>query len=324
VRTSMHDAAEDGFGDDIVGTSASMRRLLSTVARFVPTDMTITLMGETGTGKDLLARAVHDRSARANGPFVVLDCGAIPSGLVESELMGHERGAFTGAVNTYAGAFERAHGGTLFLNEIGELPLDLQSRLLRALESRRVRRVGGALDRTLDLRIVAATNRDLVSEVAAGRFRSDLYFRLAVALVRVPPLRERLDDLPLLVSRLLADMGCQNVAISDESYALLREHSWPGNIRELRNTLSYAVAFIEHGVIEPQHLHLTPASQDGSGVGQLRLAGLSLDRIERVAITQTLAQFGGNKVLAARSLGIALSTLYEKLRRYNIELGSET
>jgi DNA-binding NtrC family response regulator len=305
----------------LVARSDAMHDVFDVLERFARTDVTVTLSGETGVGKDIIAHELHDQSARRDGPMVVFDCGAVAASLVESELLGHERGAFTGAVTAHAGAFERADGGTLFLDEIAELPLDLQPRLLRALENRRVRRVGGRVDRAVDVRVVAATNRDLRADVAAGRFREDLYFRLAVAVVSVPPLRKRLDDLPQLVHGLLADLGRGDLRVSDGALAALRAHAWPGNVRELKNALACAVAFLEKGAssLEPKHLRLLAAIEDeSSGLDGLPLAGQALDRIERVAIRQTLAQVDGNKMFAARKLGIAVSTLYEKLKKYGL------
>jgi DNA-binding NtrC family response regulator len=237
---------------------------------------------------------------------------------VESELFGHVRGAFTGAVETRAGAFERAHGGTLFLDEIGELPLDLQPRLLRVLESRRVRRVGGTQDRPIDVRVVGATNRDLAAEVSAGRFRQDLYFRLAGAVVPVPPLRDRLEDLPLLVKRLLEDLGRADLAVLPETLAAMGRHAWPGNVRELKNTLACALAFLDGDALEPRHLRFSASASTATSLEQLPLGGQALHHIERAAIKQTLAQTGGNKSHAARSLGIAVSTLYEKLKKHGL------
>jgi DNA-binding NtrC family response regulator len=301
--------------------SGTMQGVFDTLERFARTDVTLTLLGETGTGKDVLAHVLHEQGPRADAPFVVFDCGAVTATLAESELLGHERGSFTGAVATHAGAFERADGGTLFLDEIAELPLDLQPRLLRALESRKVRRVGGRLDRRVDVRVIAATNRDLRAEVTAGRFREDLFFRLAVAVVPVPPLRERLDDLAELVRGLLKDLGRPELTLSDAAFAALRAHPWPGNVRELKNVMVCAIAFVEPGerVVEASHLQLLRESQDdGTRLEGLPLAGQSLDRIERVAIRQTLAQAAGNKVSAARILGIAVSTLYEKVKKYGL------
>ncbi|HET9929486.1 MAG TPA: sigma-54 dependent transcriptional regulator [Polyangiaceae bacterium] len=299
--------------------SPAMQRVLAVLERLAPTELTVTLIGETGTGKDVLAHALHDHSGRAQAPFVVFDCGAVAANLAESELFGHERGAFTGAHSAHAGAFERADGGTLFLDEVGELALDLQPRLLRALENRRVRRVGGNQYRSVDLRVVAATNRDLKSLVAAGRFREDLYFRLAAAVVAVPALRERTEDIPLLVRRLLEEAGSPGIAVSEACYASLRAHAWPGNVRELKNALACALAFVDAaGVLEPQHLQLLTPPPDSSSVERLPLGGQPLARIERAAIKQTLVYTRGNKVLAAQVLGIAVSTLYEKLKKYGL------
>jgi transcriptional regulator with PAS, ATPase and Fis domain len=249
---------------------------------------------------------------------VVFDCGAVPANLVESELFGHERGAFTGALAEHAGAFERARGGTLFLDEIGELPLELQPRLLRVLDDRSIRRVGGSRDRHVDVRIVAATNRDLAALVASKQFRHDLYFRLAAAVVHLPPLRDRLDDLPLLVPRLLSDLGRAEVRVADAAFEALRAHVWPGNVRELKNTLACALAFVDAGVLESRHLRFTAAFAEHALLDRLPLAGHRLETVERAAIRQTLVQTHGNKAQAAKSLGIAVSTLYEKLKRYGL------
>ena len=308
----------------VAARSAVMHDVLHMLERFARTDVTVTLVGETGAGKDILAHALHEQSARSDGPLVVFDCGSVAANLAESELLGHERGAFTGAVTTHAGAFERAHGGTLFLDEIAELPLELQPRLLRALESRKVRRVGGRVDRLVDVRVVAATHRDLRADVAAGKFREDLFFRLAVAVVHVPPLRERLDDLPELVHALLADLGRPELRVSDAAFDVLRAHAWPGNARELKNALSCALAFVDPGVtvLAPRHFRLfgagAPSSDDASWIDSLPLAGQALEDIERAAIKQTMLQAHGNKAHAARSLGIAVSTLYEKLKKYRL------
>jgi transcriptional regulator with PAS, ATPase and Fis domain len=296
--------------------SPSMHEVFSLVERLARTSVTVTLMGETGSGKDVLAHALHAESARSRGPFVVFDCGAVPANLMESELFGHDRGAFTGAHAEHTGALERAQRGTLFLDEIGELPLELQPKLLRVIENRSVRRVGGSRERHIDLRIIAATNRDLGALVAAKQFREDLYFRLAAAVVPVPPLRDRLEDLRLLVTQLLADLGHEKVGVADATYAALRAHGWPGNVRELKNTLACAVAFVDHEVLEPRHLRFLAPATEASSLERLPLVGQSLADIERVAIKQTLAHTRGNKLQAAQSLGIAVSTLYEKLKKY--------
>ncbi|MBC8134164.1 MAG: sigma-54-dependent Fis family transcriptional regulator [Deltaproteobacteria bacterium] len=296
--------------------SLAMHDVMTTIGRLAQTDVTITMTGETGTGKDVFAHLVHDQSPRAAQPFVVFDCGAVPPNLIESELFGHERGAFTGAHSEHPGAFERAHGGTLFLDEIGELPLDLQPRLLRVLDNGRVRRVGGSRDRQIDVRIVAATNRDLPALIAAKQFRQDLYFRLAASVVQLPPLRERIEDLPLLVPRLLADLGRGDVVVADATLKTLAAHVWPGNVRELKNALARALAFVDGNILEPRHLRLIQPPSDHAQLDGLPLAGYTLDGIERVAIRQTVLQAGGNKVRAAKALGIAPSTLYEKLKKY--------
>jgi transcriptional regulator with PAS, ATPase and Fis domain len=292
--------------------------ILARLARS-PVTVSLTLLGETGTGKDVLARSVHEQSDRASGPFVVFDCGAIAANLVESELFGHERGSFTGAHAAHTGAFERAHGGTLFLDEIGELPLDLQPRLLRALESRCIRRVGGVQDRVVDVRIVAATHRDLKALVAEQRFRHDLFFRLAAAVIRVPPLRERLEDLPVLVPRLLADLGHPDLHVSEALYEVLGKREWRGNVRELKNALACAMAFVDSdGTLEPSHMRSLLADDDAPCLERVHLGGETLESIERAAIKQTLARTSGNRSRAARELGIAVSTLYEKIKRYQI------
>jgi transcriptional regulator with PAS, ATPase and Fis domain len=305
----------------ITACSAAMHEVFDALDRFARTDVSLTFIGETGSGKDVLTRALHQQSPRARGPLVVFDCGAVATNLAESELLGHERGAFTGAVASHIGAFERAHGGTLFLDEIGELPLDLQPRLLRALESRRVRRVGGTQERNVDVRIVAATNRDLRKEVANGNFRADLFFRLAGAVVSVPPLRARLDDLPQLVRSLVAELGRPKMHVANDTFDVLRAHHWPGNVRELKNVLACAMTFVDvaAGVLKPKHFPLLkPADDDEGRLARLPLGGRTLEEIERVAIRQTMAETDWNKAIAARKLGIAISTLYEKLRKHDL------
>jgi DNA-binding NtrC family response regulator len=294
-----------------------MRRVFALLQKLAPTELTITLTGETGTGKDVLARAVHDASPRAGAAFVVFDCGAAAPSLIETELFGHEKGAFTGAASERRGAFERAHGGTLFLDEVGELALDLQPKLLRALEQRCVRRVGGAEDITVDVRILAATNRDLEDDVHTGRFREDLYFRLSAAIVKVPSLRARRADLGELVQAILAAEG-RRLSVSPDTLAVLASYDWPGNVRELRNVLLGAAALAEGETLEPRDLMFFRPRRRDPTIDRLPLAGRSLESIERAAIGQTLRQVGGNKVKAARELGIAPSTLYEKIKKYGL------
>jgi two-component system NtrC family response regulator len=294
----------------------AMQQVLATLSRLAGTELTITLVGETGTGKDVLAQAIHEHSPRCNGPFTVFDCGAVALNLAESELFGYERGAFTGAVATHLGAFERANGGTLFLDEIGELPLALQSRLLRALENRSVQRLGGKQQRPVDLRVVAATHRDLPARVAEKEFRQDLFFRLSGAVIPVPALRQRAPDLPLLVPALLADIGRPELRVSAETFAILAAQSWPGNVRELKNTLASASAFAEGDTLDPKHLlFMIPSAP---ALEQLALGGQTLANLEREAILQTLRKHGSEKAETAAVLGISLSALQEKLRHLGI------
>jgi DNA-binding NtrC family response regulator len=298
--------------------SVCMQETFTLLQRLAPADITVTLVGETGTGKDVLARAIHGESPCANAPFTVFDCGAVAPNLVESELFGHERGSFTGAHSSHAGAFERAHGGTLFLDEVGELPLSLQPRLLRALENRSVRRVGGTVDRPFSVRVVAATNRDLKLRVAEGLFREDLYFRLAAAVITVPPLRARLDDLAFLVPALLESLGHPELDVAPEVFDVLRAQTWPGNVRQLKNALACALAFAASGRLEAEHFHLPTLEAEDADLDRLPLGGQPLARLERAAIKQTLALTGGMKVQAAQALGIAVSTLYDKLKKYEL------
>lgn len=293
-----------------------MQHVLATLSRLASTELTILLIGETGSGKDVLAEAVHEHSARANGPFTVFDCGSVAPNLAESELFGYERGAFTGAVATHLGAFERAHGGTLFLDEIGELPLALQPRLLRALEDRSIQRVGGKQRRAVDVRVISATHRDLPARVTERAFREDLFFRLSGAVVPVPALRRRVDDLGLLVPALLADVGRKGLQVSAATYAVLAAQSWPGNVRELKNTLASASAFVEGDTLEPKHLlFMTPSTMS---LEQLHLGGQTLENLEREAILQTLAAQGGDRVQTAQVLGISIDALLEKLERLSV------
>jgi DNA-binding NtrC family response regulator len=319
-----------------IGAAPAMRRLFAQLGRLAPTDLTITLIGETGTGKDVLARAIHLNSARAAHPFVVFDCGAVAPSLIESELFGHEKGSFTGAVAERRGAFERAHRGTLFLDEIGELPLELQPKLLRALEQRSaqprtaagdagaagqgVRRVGGADDLAVDVRIVAATNRDLEDQVRKRAFREDLFFRLMVALVHVPALRERRSDLEALATAFLAEAG-RPLQLAPATLQVLANYEWPGNVRELRNVIASAAAMAEGDTLEPTHLAFfrPQRRQAKSRAHPVAVAGQTLEQLEKAAIADALQRADGNRTKAAKALGIAPSTLYDKIRRYGLK-----
>jgi DNA-binding NtrC family response regulator len=253
----------------LTGRSVLMREMFARLEKLAKSDATVLISGETGVGKELVAEGLHEFSPRASGPFIVLDCGSIPQNLIESELFGHERGSFTGAVSSYAGAFERAHRGTMFLDEIGELPLAMQPKLLRALERKEVRRIGGTRTIQVDIRVVAATNRDLGVEVNRGRFREDLYYRLAVARVHVPALRDRRDDIEPLIEHFLSiTPNAEGARLSPETIELMKKHDWPGNVRELRNVIERALLLSEtpmgDRMIGPP-TGLGPGGRDGAG-----------------------------------------------------------
>jgi two-component system response regulator PilR (NtrC family) len=306
---------------------AEVRRLVDKVA---PARTTILVTGESGTGKEVVARAIHARGGRADAPFVAINCGAIPEGLIESELFGHERGSFTGAAEAHGGLFEVAGAGTLFLDEVGELPPAVQVKLLRALQERKVRRVGGTRDIPVAARIVAATNRDLVEEVRAGRFREDLYYRLNVIQVRLPPLRERRDDLTLFLehflTRFAAELGRPEPRLSPEARRILLGWDWPGNVRELANVVERAVTLADGDVIEPAVLPPDMTGRQAPAPAQEATAlpetGLDLeahlDRIERAILEQALARTGGVKTDAARLLSLTFRSLRYRLAKYGI------
>jgi DNA-binding NtrC family response regulator len=301
----------------VVGKSLRMREVFAVLERISPTDLTVLIGGETGSGKDVIARAIHAESSRAKKPFVVFDCAAVAPNLIESELFGHVKGAFTGAMESRDGAFVRADGGTLFLDEIGELSLDLQPKLLRALEQRTVRPVGGGKEIPVDVRIIAATHRNLEQAVRDGKMRQDLFFRLSVVTVQVPALRHRAEDLPLLVEAVLLQLD-KPLGIAPETMQILERYDWPGNVRELRNVIESAAAVCDSEQIEARHLMFFKPRRRDPTMEKLPLAGKTLESLERAAIVQTLEQCGGNKTRAARALGISPSTLYEKVKKYSL------
>ncbi len=312
------------FGD-AVGEHPTMRRVFYALERSARTDFTLLLLGETGTGKELLAWAIHQHSARKNRPFVVVDCGAMAPSVVESELFGHARGAFTGAANERKGMLLAAHGGTLFLDEIGELPLEVQPKLLRVLESGTVRRVGDDTTHHVDVRVVAATHRDLEAEVAAGRFRADLYFRLAVLPVQVPSLRERAQDIPLLVRRILQQAGRPDFSLSPELEQRLIEHSWPGNVRELRNVIQAVLAGGDLELLESRRSS-SPNSVIGSSEELKELPFKEakeriVDAFTREYLLALLTRSGNNISEVARSAGLARSHVHGLLSKYGIKTG---
>ncbi len=299
-------------------------RVLELVDAVAGRDTTVLLTGESGVGKEVVARAVHDRGERAAGPFVGINCAALPETLLESELFGHEKGAFTGATGRHPGLFEQAHGGTLLLDEVGEMHLGLQVKFLRVLETRRVVRLGGTREHRVDTRVVAATNRDLEAAVAAGAFRQDLFFRLNVFPIHIPPLRERPADVLPLARHFLRVLGTgpdrTPPTLSGEAEAALQAHRWPGNVRELMNAVERATILAGAGPIEPSHLGLSGdgAGAQGAGAGASG-GGETLKEMERAAIIDALAAVGGNRKKAAKRLGIALRTLQYKIKSYGIK-----
>jgi len=311
-------SSKDFFGG-LIGPSTPMREVYGILERVSPTDVTVLLEGETGTGKELAARAVHAHSRRAHAPFVVFDCGAAAPNLIESELFGHEKGAFTDAVKVRQGAFELADNGTLFLDEIGELSLDLQPKLLRALDQRETKRVGADKPVTMNVRIISATNKNLEKEVKAGRFREDLFYRLSVVRVSLPPLRKRKEDIVTIAAHLLASISSElakNITgLSPEAGAALAAYAWPGNVRELKNVLGRAAALCDGSRIEARDLFLSQGAKTATLEG---LSGKTLEEIEKAAIRATLRSLDNNKTEAAKALGIAYSTLYEKMKKYGM------
>ena len=328
----------DRFGK-MVGRSVKMRELFARLDKLAKSGATVLISGETGVGKELVAESLHEYSERSSGPFEVLDCSAIPPNLIETQLFGHERGAFTGATRARAGVFERANKGTVFLDEIGELPLDMQPKLLRVLQSREVRRVMGDKIIPIDIRVVAATNRDLGVEVNRGRFREDLYYRLAVARVHVPPLRDRLEDVPLLVDHLLAQTpDGESAYLAPETIELMKRYDWPGNVRELRNVIERAILLEEGPAVDPgfsdmpaDRLGDTPPMPEQSARSGAWLQ-VHIDtsthfkdakqalvhEFEMRYITRLLEEHDGNVSQAARSAGLERMSLHKIIKRLGL------
>jgi two-component system response regulator HydG len=288
------------------------------IRQVAPTDATVLIQGESGTGKELVARAIHERSLRNQGPFVVINCSAYPSTLLESELFGHEKGAFTGAVRRKIGRFEQAQGGTVFLDEIGEIPPPSQIKLLRVLQSQKFERLGGESTVHVDVRILAATNRNLIDEVRAGRFREDLFYRLNVIPIHLPPLRQRGNDIPTLAHHFLKRFAAEQAKpverFSSEAMRLMMAYAWPGNVRELENSVEHAVALAKEHQVEVKDL---PASLAETPLTEVN-ATLTVTASEEKLIRETLEACNWNKAEAARQLGISRSTLYEKIKRLQI------
>ena len=308
--------------DQMVGESEPMQQVYSLVEMVANSDVTVLLTGESGTGKEVIARAIHHKSSRADGPFITLNCGALPDNLFESELFGYEKGAFTGAMAIKLGRFELADGGTLLLDEVGELSLKSQVDFLRVLETKEFRRLGGTKLLKVDTRIIAATNRNLEQAVKQGDFREDLYYRLNVVPIRLPPLRDRADDIPLLVDRFLVECAAQHHRepkdVSREAMRLLRLYGWPGNIRQLRNLMERLVVTVKDTMIQPEHLpEEIQASKEDARTMVVTL-GTSLDQLEREVIQRTLTEITNHREKAAKLLGISLRTLQYKIKEYGI------
>jgi DNA-binding NtrC family response regulator len=349
-------SGQDHFGA-LWGVSPAMREVFAVLEKVAPTDMSVLIGGETGTGKELVARALHDESSRATQPFVVLDCGSLPRELAEAAILGHRKGSFTGAISDRAGAFEEANGGTLFLDEVGELPLDLQPKLLRVLDRREVQRIGESQVRKIDVRIVAATHRDLRQMVGAGLFREDLYFRLTVMNVELPPLRERGDDILLVAQKFLEDFARihgQAPVLNDEAKQVLLAEPWPGNVRQLKNTIERAAYLARNAIIEPADLHLgrregrqpnnssqkadanaTPNATALSGSGTVPVPEevfaqpfkeakqYVVDEFERAYFQRLLAKTDNNLSRASAEAGITRYYLRELLKRLGMHKGGK-
>ncbi len=311
----QHPAPHPSGDTGIIGESRVIRRVIELIDKVAPTDLTVLVRGETGTGKELVAAAVHARSHRRNKPFVPLNCGAVPESLIDAELFGHDRGAFTGASTSRQGAFEVADGGTLFLDEITEMPLALQSRLLRVLESGRVKRVGATKEISVDVRVVCATNRIPAEAVAEGKLREDVFHRLAVFPILVPPLRRRGDDVVILANHFLAELGGEPIEIEPEAMEVLKRCRWPGNVRQLRN-LMHRLAIVAEGNITADLVNAQLGETHAAGPELDVTVGASIAHAERQLIEATLEAKGGDKRAAAAELGISLRTLYNRLQVY--------
>jgi DNA-binding NtrC family response regulator len=318
---------ETGVLGQLVGSSRKMREIFSLIEQIAPSNVPVLITGESGTGKELVARTLHDLSPRKSRPFVAVNCAAIPDTLIESEIFGHEKGAFTGAIERRAGCFELASGGTLLLDEVGEMPHGTQAKLLRVLEERKLRRLGARTEQEVDVRVLAATNRDPRNAVARGHLRADLFYRLNVFNIHMPPLREHQDDLPAMVEAMILEMnqkhGRRVIGASPSMLDRLRAHNWPGNARELRNTIERAVILCpDDSPVEAEHLpqgfgkdEAQTETSDGNSITVQ--VGATVDEAERMLILRTLETTGQNKTKAAEILGVSLKTLHNKLKEYS-------
>ena len=304
------------------GESSSMKSLHKLVKRIIPSDINVLIVGESGVGKELIARLIHERGPRNKNPLVVVDCGSTPEGLLETELFGHVRGAFTHAIRDKKGLIEAADGSTLFLDEIGNISMGMQARLLRFLEERKIRKVGELDEMPVDCRVISATNLDLVAEVEAGRFREDLYYRLRVVTLRVPPLRERKEDIPLLAQRFVEEFcdikGCPTMTIPEETLEWLCRYPWPGNVRELKNALEGAVTLCKNDTLHISDIKLTGVLET-SRLSRSITESLSLEKNERALIIRALEKAQWVQKDAARLLGISRRVIYYKIKKFGIE-----
>ncbi len=326
VKTLRRQLREQGAFGSMIGNSPEMRKIYSVIEQAAPTGASILITGESGTGKELVAQTVHQLSPRATFPFVAINCAAIPETLLESEIFGHEKGAFTGAADRRQGCFELADRGTLFLDEIGEMTPATQVKLLRVLQERKFRRLGGRTEQSVDVRVIAATNIEPLDAVQNGRLREDLYYRLNVFALRLPPLRQRREDLPLLVQAFITEFNTRNQktiqGVDHQVMRILEQHNWPGNVRELRNVIERATILAPGPMIEPRHLppaFLTEPVTVVPQQPQMALApGTTVEEAERRLILMTLAHTGDNKTRAAEILGISLKTLHNKLNKLRL------
>ncbi|MFT7463595.1 MAG: two-component system response regulator HydG [Pseudohongiellaceae bacterium] len=325
-NTELEARLDERYGfDQIIGTAPPMEAMFRTMRQVAPTDVTVLIAGESGTGKELVARALHQNSRRSQRPLVTLNCAALPESLLESELFGHEKGAFTGAASRKVGFFEYAEGGTLFLDEVGEMPLTTQVKLLRTLEQREIVRLGSNAPISVDIRIIAATNKKLLEEVSEGRFREDLYFRLKVISLEIPPLRDRVGDIPALVEAFLAEFSERHGRVIDglvpEVMGALQAHPWPGNVRELRNVLESMVVTSPGPLLTPMDLPpglaAAPPAVVPASLGQT-LAGMTAKEVELEHIRATLERVGGHRKKAAQLMAIGERTLFRKIKEYGL------
>jgi len=342
-RVEMAAGPKEISADAIIGQSNAMQEMYKAIGRVAPTDATVLIRGESGTGKELVARAIYQHSLRADRAFVVINCVAIPETLLESELFGYEKGAFTGAVSSRMGKIQHANRGSVFLDEIGDMPLGIQAKILRLLQEKSIERLGGSKPIPVDVRIIAATNRDLETALTEGLFREDLYYRLKVVTISLPPLRERLDDIPLLaeyfLSRLTRDMRVDNPGMTEEAKGVLNNHDWPGNVRELANTIQKALIFSRGGPIRKKDI--SQAIRDerptlaadkvtldeavrqwvqqslSSGTGTDLFRSMT-DRFAKILISEALNLTGGNRTRAAKLLGVSRPTLLAKIAKYHL------